>query len=130
MFFALIPLIGAAASLRASNHGKQRTEHSQRLERSEALAWATGAVDFARGSSPSPWFRAWQQLGSGHPDIARQVLLDDFTNEPDVRWAPPATAPSEALAQLVALLPRPLPQGRPYADFVLAEVLQIGRAHV
>jgi Zn-dependent protease len=130
IFFALIPLIGAVASLRAKGHTQQQSGKSQQLERSEALAWATGAVDFTRGTTPSPWFRAWQQLTSGHPDVARQVLLDDFTNEPDVRWSPPVTAPVDALQQLVALLPRPLPQGRPYADFVLAEVLlRIGAYH-
>ena len=121
--FALIPLFAAAASMRADRGTTQRSTRSSNLQRSEALAWVTGTIDFRPGTAPSPWFRAWQQLSAGHPDVARQVILDDLQNEPTLEWTSPDTAPPDALRQLLALLPRPLPTGRPYATYVLGDVL-------
>lgn len=130
MFFALIPLFAAAASMRVDQRSAARSNHKARLERCEALAWAADVVDFPNGTGPSPWYRAWQQLRAGHADIARQVLLDDFGTEPPFDWTMPTAAPLDALRQLVALLPRPLPHGRPYASYTLGEVLlRLGQYH-
>ena len=90
----------------------------------EDRAWATGDVSAMPPSVvPSPWFRASQQLAHGFPDIARDVLLADFTETSEPNWWPPDTAPVDRLASLAALLPRPLPTGRLYREHALAAVL-------
>lgn len=128
MFFALIPLLAVASQM---SHEKQRGkqgEHQQALSRAEALAWASGVVDFPRGAVPSPWFRAWQQLQAGDPDAARHVLVLDLADTETANWWPPDAAPEGALRQLVDLLPTPLPAGRAYSAFVLSGVLlRLGR---
>ncbi len=92
--------------------------------RGEAHAWATGEVSAIPDSLvPSPWFRAAQQLRQGEPDVARAVLLADFTEPGAPDWWPPDSAPGAALEPLVALLPRPLPRGRVYSEVALARIL-------
>ncbi|MEI8238880.1 MAG: hypothetical protein WCI22_05625 [Actinomycetota bacterium] len=123
VFFAIVPLLAVAATL-STESSQRKTEASQRaLARAEALAWATGTLQFGEGSVPSPWFRAWQQLQAGHTDVARDVLLSDFVDPQPLKWHGPDAAPDAALAQLVAVLPRPLPSGRAYSTYVLSNVL-------
>jgi len=51
------------------------------------------------------------------------VLLADLASDEPLNWWPPDAAPAAALAALVGVLPRPLPQGRPFSAFVLSGVL-------
>lgn len=128
MFFAIIPLLSVSSQMSGEKTRARRGEHQQVLSRAEALAWATGVVDYPRGTVPSPWFRAWQQLQHGDPQTALHVLLLDLGDTEPVNWWPPDAAPEEALRQLVALLPDPLPQGRAYSSYVLSGVLlRVGR---
>ncbi|MFZ4719994.1 MAG: metalloprotease [Ilumatobacteraceae bacterium] len=128
MFFAVIPLVAVAAQLsQEKNRGKQ-DDQQKALSRAEAMAWATGVVDFPRGAVPSPWFRAWQQLQAGDEVSARHVLLLDLADTEPVNWWPPDAAPEDALRRVLALLPTPLPTGRPYSAYVLSGVLlKLGR---
>jgi Zn-dependent protease len=150
LLFAAIPLFTVVAQV-ADERGKVRAGRVRdRLEAAEAAAWSTGRIDFPRGCLPSPWFRAWQQLTQGHPDVAVRILVDDYVaghTEPDpsragsprpdalgqapARWWPPDAAPADALGAVVALLPDPLPPaGRPVAAHAMAEaMLRSGHAH-
>jgi Zn-dependent protease len=124
-FFVIFPLLVQLQMLfggRSTGAGDDRPRAAAAA--GEAHAWATGDVgQIPAGLVPSPWLRAHQQLGHGQPDVARQVLLADFseTHAPD--WWPPETAPPEQLRSLVALLPRPLPTGRVYSEHALATIL-------
>jgi hypothetical protein len=92
------------------------------------LAWATGVVQFPRGSVPSPWYRAWQQLQAGDSAAAEHVVRLDLADTEPVNWWPPDAAPDEALAAVLAVLRPPLPQGRPYSAYVLSgALLRVGR---
>ena len=128
IFFALIPLLSVVATMSSERTHERRARSQQVLARSEALAWATGQVQFPDGTVPSPWFRAWQQLQAGEPAAALHVLLLDLADTEPVNWWPPDAAPVEALAQVAAVLPQPIPQGRAYSAFVLSGVLlRVGR---
>jgi Zn-dependent protease len=128
VFFALIPLLSVVAGMSNEKNQGRRSQGQKALSRAEALAWATGVVDFPRGMVPSPWFRAWQQLQSGDVVAARHVLLLDLADTEPVNWWPPDAAPEEVLRQVVAVLPTPLPQGRAYSAYVLSGVLlRLGR---
>jgi Zn-dependent protease len=122
-FFVLFPLMVQVQMLTARS--RPTTPGVQpRNAAGEAAAWQLGDVSrLAAGDVPSPWYRAMQQLQQGHPDVARDVLLADFGETGRPNWSPPDAAPAEALASLVALLPRPLPHGRLYSDVVLAYIL-------
>lgn len=131
--FALIPLIAQLQILTAHRDSRKATRSGSTgvtvasrdpVARAEALAWATGDVHrFGPGELPSPWFRAHQQLRAGWPEVARDVLLHDLQHGSDGRWWPPYAAPVAALAEVVELLPDPLPTGRPFGEYVLADVL-------
>lgn len=124
MLFVLIPFLSVSQMITADRAHSRRAADQAAVARAEALAWATGDVNgFPPGSVPSPWYRAWQQLNAGHPDVARQVLLADLADQQPVNWWPPDAAPQGQLDALVRVLPRPLPQGRPFSSFVLAGVM-------
>lgn len=128
IFFALIPLLSVAASMSAERARERRARSQQVLARSEALAWATGQVQFPDGTVPSPWFRAWQQLQAGERQAALHVLLLDLADTEPVNWWPPDAAPVETLARVAEVLPSPIPQGRSFSAFVLSGVLlRVGR---
>lgn len=128
VFFALIPLLSVVAGMSNEKNRGRRSQGQQALSRAEALAWGTGVVDFPRGMVPSPWFRAWQQLQSGDSLAARHVLLLDLADTEPVNWWPPDAAPLDALHQVMAVLPTPLPQGRAYSAYVLSGILlRLGR---
>ncbi len=128
VFFALIPLLSVVAGMSNEKNRGRRSQGQQALSRAEALAWATGVVDFPRGMVPSPWFRAWQQLQAGDEQAARHVMLLDMADTEPVNWWPPDAAPDEAIRRVAALLPTPLPQGRAYSAYVLSGVLlRLGR---
>ncbi len=124
IIFMAIPLLSVGQMLSA---GKARENHAQgqeELARAEALAWASGDVSrFPDGHVPSPWFRAHQQASHGHLEVARQLLLADLSDPAAVNWWPPDAAPLRALEELVGLLPRPLPHGRSFSDYVLSGIL-------
>lgn len=125
VIFAVIPLITVFQMITTdrARAGAQARHASQTA--AEAAAWR--ADDLSRfagtGHVPSPWYRAWQQLRAGHPDVARGVLLADLAEIGPVDWSPPTAAPSEALRRLVELLPSPLPQGRTFSMHVACEVM-------
>ncbi len=123
--FAIIPLIAQIQLFTAHrDRGRPATNSASIFARAEAQAWATGDVDrFVAGQLPSPWFRAAQQVVSGHPDTARALLIADFADQAEPSWWPPDAAPVQTLHDLVELLPEPLPNGRVYSEFVLAGVL-------
>src|SRR6185312_648678 len=126
--FAMVPLIGQLQMLSAVRGGAQRpsreVDSASLFAAGEAAAWREHRVDrFVDGQLPSPWYRAHQQLTQGHPHVARQVLVGDFTDRDDPNWWPPDAAPDMALDDLVHLLGEPLPIGRTYSEFVLASVL-------
>lgn len=124
IIFALIPLVSALQIMTAGRSQQTKAQGQEAMARAEALAWGAGDLSrFGRDLVPSPWFRAAQQLDQGHPEIARQVLLDDFADATGTTWWPPDAAPARTLEALVALLPDPLPHGRPFSDFVLSGVL-------
>ncbi|MEN9645616.1 MAG: hypothetical protein RL238_2285 [Actinomycetota bacterium] len=128
IFFALIPLLSVVASMNSEKNRQRKTDHQQALGRAEALAWATGVVDFPKGSVPSPWFRAWQQLQAGDRNAALHVLLLDLADTEPVNWWPPDAAPDDALRQVLDVLPNPMPTGRAYSSYVLSGVLlRLGR---
>ena len=131
VFFLAIPLVSVAQMIAADREHDRRAGAAEAASRAEALAWATGDVgSFPPGRLPSPWFRAWQQLQSGQPEVARDVVLADLTDPAPVDWWPPDAAPVTALREVVAVLPRPLPQGRPFSSFVLSGVLlRVGAHH-
>lgn len=126
-YFVIFPLIFQLQMLseRRADTGRRRSPAAV----GEAHAWSTGDVGrIPDGLLPSPWFRASQQLAQGHPDVARDVLVSDFTAGGRPDWWPPDTAPPERLAALVDLLPRPYPTGRPHSEHALAMVLlRLGR---
>lgn len=126
--FALLPILAQVQMLNARRPADR--PHSSAGPLGEAHAWLTGDVTaIPPPLVPSPWFRAAQQLDQGHPDVARGVLLADLADDGPPDWWPPVTAPPDRLAALVALLPRPLPAGRPYSELALAGVLlRIGAA--
>ncbi len=90
----------------------------------EADAWSTGKTnDFPTGMAASPWFRAAQLQRAGRTTDAQVVLIGEFASDQPPNWLPPDAASTTELAVLVALLPRPLPSGNPYSEYVLASVL-------
>jgi hypothetical protein len=128
IFFAVIPLFSVVASMNAERAHERRGEQQQVLSRAEALAWATGMVQFPKGAVPSPWFRAWQQLQAGDRAAAQHVVLLDLADTEPVNWWPPDAAPEEALRAVLEVLPTPLPSGRPYSSYVMSGVLlRVGR---
>ncbi|MGB8859359.1 MAG: site-2 protease family protein [Ilumatobacteraceae bacterium] len=124
IIFMAIPLLSVGQIISSEKARASHVHGQESLARAEALAWATGDVArFPEGHVPSPWFRAHQQLRHGHPEVARQLLLADLADTTPVNWWPPDAAPLRALEELIALLPRPLPHGRPFSDFVVSGIL-------
>lgn len=124
IIFVIFPLLAVVQMITADKNHATETSAKQTLARAEALAWATGDVGhFPVGTVPSPWFRASQQLSGGHSVVAGQLLVEEIRHPSEAMWWPPDAAPLRTLAELVQLLPRPLPHGRPFDDFVLSGVL-------
>jgi Zn-dependent protease len=128
IFFAVIPLLSVVGAMNAERARDRRGSQQQSMSRAEALAWATGVVQFPQGTVPSPWFRAWQQLQVGDRVAAQHVVLLDLADTEPVNWWPPDAAPDEALAAVLDVLPSPIPQGRPYSAYVASgALLRAGR---
>ena len=124
IIFTILPLVTVAQVVFGDRARANSSAGQEVFARAEALAWATGDVSgFARGQVPSPWFRAQQQLRSGQPEVARQVLLADFAVPAPRSWWPPDAAAKADLRALVDVLPRPLPHGNSFSDFVLSGIL-------
>lgn len=96
------------------------------LQLAEEHAWRHGETPpIGHRAALSPWFRAHRLLTAGQIHEAQRTLLDGLV-APTVdggAWWPPRAASVEQLGRLVDLLPRPLPDGNPYAATVLVEVL-------
>ncbi len=124
VIFIFLPLLTVAQMAFGGRAQANQAVGQEAFARAEALAWATGDVSaFGRGQLPSPWFRALQQLRHGQPDTARDVLLADFAATAPAHWWPPDAAAKADLRVLVDLLPRPLPHGTLFSDFVLSGIL-------
>ncbi len=90
----------------------------------EREAWTTGkAGSFPPGITVSPWFRAAELARRGNRDEAGRLLEAEFTMGHSPNWLPPDDASERELEALVGLLPRPLPTGNVYSEYVLASVL-------
>lgn len=90
----------------------------------ERQAWTTGTPGtFPPGMTVSPWFRAAVLARTGRLDDAAEVLSNDFMNVQPPNWMPPDAASPAELEALVGLLPRPLPTGNPYSEYVVATAL-------
>jgi Zn-dependent protease len=121
IYAVIFPLMAQVQMLRAHREPRNGIEAAAAAE---AAAWREG--DLSRlipHQVPSPWFRAHQYLHHGDPATARATLLAAFADTSPQRWMPPDAADERTLEGLVALLPRPLPIGNPYAENALADVL-------
>jgi Zn-dependent protease len=124
IYAAIFPLMAQLQMLRAHREAQQPSGGLAAATIAETAAWRNGDVSrMLAGQVPSPWFRANQQLQQTSPEIARAVLIDDFASTGPPRWLPPDAADERSLETLVALLPRPLPTGNPYAEQTLAGIL-------
>ncbi|MEQ1702947.1 MAG: M50 family metallopeptidase [Ilumatobacteraceae bacterium] len=124
VIYLAFPLLIVGQMATAKKTEDKKTSGQQALARAEALAWATGDVTaFPEGTVPSPWFRAAQQLQGGAAHIAGQLLVAETQHPSAAHWWPPDAAPLRTLAELIEQLPRPLPHGRPFDDFVLSGIL-------
>jgi Zn-dependent protease len=127
-YFVIFPLLVQIQMLTA---GKQQSAAQRSpVARAESNAWATGDVSaFPDGALPSPWFRAAQQLDQGHAAVARDLVLADFREPHPPTWWPPDAAPTDRIAAVAALLPRPLPTGHLLGEHTLGNVLLRIGAH-
>jgi len=90
----------------------------------EREAWTTGkAGTFPPGITVSPWFRSAELARRGNYEDARNLLLADFALGRSPNWLPPEAASDREIEALINLLPRPLPTGNAYSEYVLASQL-------
>jgi len=89
----------------------------------ERTGWMEGAiVGFPSGWGPSPWLQAHVQMRRGDADAARRTLTGVATaGRP--RWTIPDPSEHAEMAELVALLPSPLPVDDPNRSVALLRVL-------
>jgi Zn-dependent protease len=125
--FFIFPLISQIQMLQHRHTQQALDKHGSWQEwatSAEREAWQTGKPGtFPPGMSVSPWFRAALLGRAGRRDEARDLLLNDLAIMQPPNWVPPDDASERELEALVALLPRPLPTGNPYSEYVLASVL-------
>ncbi|MCO5331647.1 MAG: site-2 protease family protein [Ilumatobacteraceae bacterium] len=122
--FVLLPLFAVFSSMGRDKQRARQAVNQQTLAHAEAAAWATGqAGAFPPGTRPSPWFRAWEELQRGRPDMARRLLLADLADPSPSNWWPPDAAPVGALRDLVELLPAEMTAARSFSAYALGEVL-------
>ena len=121
IYAAIFPLMAQLQMLRAHRAPPSGAEAATLAE---AAAWREGDLSRMLAEQvPSPWFQAYQFLHHGDPEGARATLVRAFSYTGTIRWVPPEAADPGTLATLVALLPRPLPIGNPYAEHALADIL-------
>ncbi len=76
----------------------------------------------------SPWHDADAALRAGRPQKARRILVNALSHHRPDQPPPPVTLPTSDVAQLIELLPDPLPFGDPWNEYVLAnQLMRIGR---
>jgi len=125
--FFIFPLISQIQMLQHRHTQQALDKHGSWQEwasSGEREAWQTGKPGtFPPGMTVSPWFRAALLGRSGRRDEARDVLLAEFNSAQPPNWVPPDDAGERELEALAALIPRPLPIGNPYSEYVLASVL-------
>ena len=122
--FVLLPLFAVFSSMGRDKQRARQAVGQQAVARAEATAWATGrAGEFPPGARPSPWFRAWEELQSGRPDMASRLLLADLADPSPSNWWPPDAAPVGALRDLAELLPAEMTAARSFSAYALGEVL-------
>ncbi len=121
IYAALFPLMAQLQMLRAH---RAPPSGAGAATLAEAAAWRQGDLSLMLSEQvPSPWFQAYQFLHHGDAEGARATLVRAFSYTGTIRWMPPEAADEGTLASLVALLPRPLPIGNPYAEHALADIL-------
>jgi Zn-dependent protease len=126
-FFLIFPLLTQLQMLQHRRTQASLDEHGTWqgwAASAERAAWTTGTPgNFPPGMTVSPWFRAAQLARGGHLEDAARLLTDDFANVQSPNWMPPDAASPAELEALVGLLPRPLPEGNPYSEYVVATAL-------
>jgi Zn-dependent protease len=126
-FFFIFPLVVQIQMLQHRRTQAQLDTHGswhRWATAAERDAWNTGRVgSFPPGMVASPWYRAAALARAGRVDEARGLLLADFESAVAPNWLPPEVASERELEALVALLPRPLPTGNAYSEYVLASIL-------
>jgi Zn-dependent protease len=125
--FFIFPLIIQIQMLQHRHTQASLDEHGswqQWAAVAERDSWLTDKrPTFPPGMAASPWFRAAELGRSGRTGEAAGILVSDFANTDAPNWLPPDAAGERELEALVALLPRPLPTGNSYSEYVLASIL-------
>ncbi|MCU1366627.1 MAG: peptidase family protein, partial [Ilumatobacteraceae bacterium] len=125
--FLIFPLVVQLQMLQHRKTQQSLDEHGswqQWANSAERDAWTIGKPGaFPPGMVASPWFRAAEYARNGRYEDARNLLLADFANLQQPNWIPPDAASERELEALVGLLPKPLPTGNQYSEYVLASVL-------
>lgn len=76
----------------------------------------------------SPWHDANDALRAGKPRKAQRILVNALSHHRPDDPPPPVTLDNVTVAELIDLLPDPLPTGDPWNEYVLANLLmRIGR---
>lgn len=76
----------------------------------------------------SPWADAARAVERGRTAKARRMLVAALSNPRPDQTPPPVDLPPERVAELIDLLPDPLPTGDPWNEYVLAnQLIRIGR---
>jgi Zn-dependent protease len=76
----------------------------------------------------SPWHDAHAALAAGKTGKARRILVSALSHHRPDRPPPPVTLSTPEIAELLDLLPDPLPYGDPWNEYVLGnQLIRIGR---
>lgn len=121
--FLAFPLMLQLQTLQAE-HRKDGAGSYAAHAAAEAVAWHRhDTSQMEAGQVASPWYRAAEAIGAGRVDVAADIVVADLADLSPPNWWPPEAAPRPELAAVVSALPRPLPRGREYSEYVLTMVL-------
>lgn len=124
--YAAFPLLNQfqiVQQYRAQRATSKIADTRRELRNRELAVWNGTAPPESLGAPPSPWLLAHLHLRRGAPNAAAAALGASFAADAGTEWLAPTDVAPGQLAQLVALLPRPLPIGNAFAECVLGEVL-------
>jgi Zn-dependent protease len=127
--FLALPLISQIQMLNGLRDDDQRAAAMRRrldAIRNEAHGWQRNEFPPPGSAALSPWLSAHLLHLGGDDARARHAVVASLTQPEDAHstgWPPPDGATEAQLEPLLALLPRPLPSGNLYGEFVLTDVL-------